>query len=135
MGIVKEFTDFLTKQNVAQLAVAVVMGVALNNLVLAFVAAFITPAIGVLSGSQNFNSIGFIIRGNTFQLGYFINQLVSFIIIVLVVFVLIVRTSEHLKKRFGKQEPTMQKTCPYCKTDIPIDATRCPNCTSKLKKG
>ena len=130
LGLASEFRDFITKGNVIDLAVAVVMGVAFNSVVTAFVSDIITPLIGV-AGHYDFSALNYTINGSAFQVGLFINQLISFIIMASVVFFLVVRPVH--KPYDSKKKPAGTKTCPECLSAIPEKATRCAFCTSKLK--
>lgn len=135
MSIVSDFVDFISKADVTALAVAVVFGVAFNNIITAMVTDVITPLIGI-PGSVNFNSITYTVHGSTFLIGPFINSIINFIIIALVVFFIIVRPLQKLEKvRQSKKAPASSttKTCPHCLQTIPIKATRCMYCTSKVK--
>ena len=136
MSLASEFKDFITKGDVVALAVAVVIGVAFNAVITAFVSDIITPLIGI-AGHYNFASLAYTINGSTFEIGLFINQLISFIVIALVVFFLLVRPIEKFKAAQDAKKPKAApdtKSCPYCFTSISIKATRCPNCTSVLGK-
>ncbi len=136
MSLISEFKDFITKGDVVALAVAVVIGVAFNAVVTAFVSDLITPLIGV-AGHYNFAALTYTLNGSTFEIGLFVNELISFIVIALVVFFLLVRPIEKIKARQDAKKPKAApdtKTCPYCFTSIPVKATRCPNCTSRLSK-
>jgi large conductance mechanosensitive channel len=133
MSITKEFTDFIAKGDVIDLAVAVVIGVAFNAVVTAFVSDIITPLIGV-AGKVNFASITYTINGSTFLLGSFLNALISFMTIALVIFLFVVKPISKMNA-MHKAEPAaapQTKECKYCLSTIPKDATRCAFCTSRL---
>lgn len=129
-----EFKEFILRGNVVSLAVAVIIGAAFNEIVNSLVANMITPLIAAIGGQPDFSGITFTINGSQFNLGLFLNSVISFLIIALVVFFFIVKPMNHLMERSKREEPespTMKK-CPYCMTDVPIDATRCPACTSAI---
>ena len=129
-----EFKDFILKGDVVSMAVGIVIGLAFNAVIQALVADLITPLIGVF-GHFDFSAWKTTVNGSTFLQGSFLNALISFITIALVIFFLIVRPYEQMKARAAKKAPApavTTKDCPFCFTSIPLKATRCPNCTSQL---
>ncbi len=132
MSAIQEFKDFISKGNVIDLAVAFVIGMAFTAVVTAFVADLITPLIGV-AGHFNFSAWKFAIRGSTFLLGSFLNSLISFLLIALVVFFLIVRPVQQMEARAKAKKPVpppSTRECPECLTNIPKKAKRCSACTA-----
>ena len=127
--MLKEFREFAIRGNVVDLAVAVIIGGAFGKIVTSLVDDIIMPLIGLLIGGVDFKSLAFQIGSAKVTYGNFVQNVVDFVIIAFVIF-LIVRTMN----RFKKQEPTTPTTkeCPHCFTTIPLKATRCPNCTSEL---
>ena len=127
--MLKEFREFAIRGNVIDLAVAVIIGGAFGKIVTSLVDDIIMPIIGLLIGGIDFKSLAFQIGSAKVTYGSFIQNVVDFVIIAFVIF-LIVRAMN----RFKKQEPTTPTTkeCPHCFTTIPLKATRCPNCTSEL---
>ena len=135
MSLISEFKDFVVRGNVLDLAVAFVMGAAFNAVVTALVTDLVTPLIGV-PGHVSFNSITYTVNGSTFLVGPFINSLIAFLTIAIAVFFFIVKPVSKMKAMMeskGKSASPSMKKCPYCLSDVPIKATRCPNCTSHLK--
>ena len=130
-----EFKSFMTKRNVVDLAVAVVIGGAVTTLVNSLVTNLVTPLIGI-PGHLNFSSIAFTVHGSTFNPGLFLNAVISFIIITAVVFFLIVRPVDKVNRmaQSGKRVDPTTKTCPDCLSPIPIKAKRCAYCTSWQKR-
>ncbi len=140
----KEFKAFIVKGNLVQIAVAFIMGVAFGTVVSSFVNDIIMPIIGKLVGNVDFANLYINLSGQTYEsaaaaraagaaaiyYGAFINAVVNFLIIAAVVF-LIVKAYQKLEKPKVTPAPTT-KECPFCKTQIPIGATRCPHCTSEL---
>ncbi|GAB4305186.1 MAG: large conductance mechanosensitive channel protein MscL [Candidatus Bipolaricaulota bacterium] len=140
----KEFKAFIVKGNLVQIAVAFIMGVAFGAVVSSFVNDLIMPIIGKLVGNVDFANLYVNLSGQTYEsaaaaraagaaaiyYGAFINAVVNFLIIAAVVF-LIVKAYGRLEKPKVAPAPTT-KECPFCKTQIPLEATRCPNCTSEL---
>jgi large conductance mechanosensitive channel len=126
-GLFRQFKDFVMQGNVVMLAVAVVMGLAFEAVVKAFVTDILTPIIGIF-GKVNFENLHATVRGSTFYYGDVLNYIVTFIFVAAAVFFLVVKPYEH----FQRTQPATTKPCPACTTDIPIDATRCPACTTEL---
>lgn len=129
-----EFKEFILRGNVISLAVAVIIGAAFNDIVNSLVENMITPLIAAIGGQPDFSDISFTINNSQFGLGNFLNAVISFLIIAAVVFFLIVKPMNHLLERSKREEPESpaMKKCPYCMTDVPVDATRCPACTSDI---
>ena len=135
MGLVQEFKDFITRGNVLDLAVAVIIGAAFNSVVTALVSDIITPLIGV-AGHFNFSSWTYTVNHSTFQVGLFVNAFISFMTIAVVVFFFIIKPVSTLRERTSKKEPPAApdtKQCPECLQTVPAKAKRCMYCTSRLK--
>jgi large conductance mechanosensitive channel len=132
--IFEEFREFILRGNVIDLAIAVAIGAAFTAVVTSLVAAFITPIIGAIFG-KDFGRLSFTINGSKFQYGLFINALISFLITATVLFFLVVKPMQHLLKRLGMAPVPSKAPCPYCLTDIPMQATRCAACTAELQEG
>ena len=154
-GMWDEFKKFLARGNMIDLAVGIVVGGAFKTIVTSLVNDIIMPPIGLVLGRVNFRDLFVSLDGKpyesltlakeagaaTMNYGVFINTVVDFLITALVVFLLIrqINRLQELAKREKAQEeaaappaPTAKK-CPYCFSEIPIQATRCPNCTSHLE--
>jgi large conductance mechanosensitive channel len=127
--MLKEFREFAIRGNVVDLAVAVIIGGAFGKIVSSLVDDIIMPLVGLLIGGIDFKSLAFTVGGAKITYGAFIQNVVDFIIIAFVIFLMV-----RAMNRFKKQEPTTPTTkeCPHCFTTIPLKATRCPNCTSQL---
>ncbi len=134
MSVWQEFRDFLNKGNIISLAVAFVIGTAFAAVVSALVTYIINPIIGI-PGHADFSTFGVTVNGSTIAYGAFINSLIYFIIVALVIFFAIVRPmakmAERQKAKLAASPPTT-KECPFCISTISIKATKCPNCTSSL---
>ena len=143
--MLKEFKEFALKGNMLDLAVAVIIGGAFGKIVTSLVNDIIMPPIGLLLGGINFKDLYWNLSGKAYEsleaaqkagaptinYGMFLNTIIDFLIVALVIF-LVVRAFNKLKKPAPVAAPTT-KTCPFCQTEIPLKATRCPNCTSELK--
>ena len=132
--MLKEFRDFVLRGNVVELAVAVVIGAAFGAVVASLVENLITPLIGAIGGEPDFGGLSFTINGSKFGYGEFINALLSFLIIAAVVFFLVVRPLNKLMEKLkpGKPVDNPTRSCPFCVSDIPVQATRCAFCTSEV---
>jgi large conductance mechanosensitive channel len=140
-----DFKKFLTRGNVLDLAIAVIIGAALTTVVNSLVNDIIMPPIGMLLGGVNFNDLFIVLDGGsytslaaakaaggaTINYGVFINTIITFVIVAFVAF-LIVRWASKLIVKPAPVAAPATKDCPYCYTAIPVKATRCPNCTSEL---
>jgi large conductance mechanosensitive channel len=125
--MVKEFKDFLLKQNVVALAIAVVVGTALNALVKAFVDDFIMPVIVAIGPGGAWQTATWSVGSVKFGVGEFIAALVNFLIVGFVAW--------RISKIFIKPEAeSPKKDCPYCRMSMAAAATRCPYCTSELAR-
>lgn len=134
--MVQEFKQFLLRGNVIDLAVAVVIGAAFTAVVNSVVADLITPLLAAIGGQPDFGEMGFTINNSLFKVGAFINALISFLIIALVLFFLVIKPVNYMIQR-SRQEPPLDpttKACPYCLNDVPLAATRCGFCTSELSE-
>jgi large conductance mechanosensitive channel len=125
MPMFKEFKDFLLKQNVVALAIAVVVGTALNALVKALVDDFIMPIIAAMGPGGEWQKATWDVGAVKFGIGDFIAAVINFIIIGFVAW--------RISKIFIKPEAVAPvKNCPYCRMSMDLAATRCPHCTSQL---
>lgn len=129
-----EFKQFVLRGNVVDLAVGVVIGGAFGAVVTSLVDNLITPLIAAIGGQPDFSEIGFTINGSQFNVGMFINAVISFLIIAAVIFFFVVKPMNMLVQRSqtGEPEDPTERKCPFCFSDVPVEATRCPYCTSEL---
>lgn len=133
-GTLNDFEKFILRGNVIDLAVGIVIGAAFTAVVNAFVADIITPFIGIF-GKIDLSAYAFTINHSKFQIGTFLNALISFVIIALVIFFFVVKPVNAfmaLHKTKSAEAPTT-KDCPYCLSSVPLGATRCAFCTSPLQ--
>jgi large conductance mechanosensitive channel len=127
MPMFKEFKEFLLKQNVVALAIAVVVGTALNALVKALVDDFIMPIIVAMGPGGDWQKATWTVGSVKFGIGDFFAAVINFIIIGFVAW--------RISRMFIKPDvvaPT--KSCPYCRMSMDPGATRCPHCTSQLSQ-
>jgi large conductance mechanosensitive channel len=128
--MLKEFKDFALRGNVMDLAVAVIIGGAFGKIIASLVNDVLMPLIGLVLGGLDFSTLSYKVKDASVNYGLFIQSIVDFTIVALVIF-LIVRTMNRMKKTEPAAAPTT-KECPYCFSTIPIQAKRCPHCTSQL---
>jgi large conductance mechanosensitive channel len=129
---VKGFRDFISRGNMIELAVAVVIGTAFTAVVAAVVADLITPLIAAIGGQHDFSGLTFEVHGSTFKYGAFINAALAFLIIAAVVYFLVVTPMARIAARFAKQAEATTRDCPECLSTIPIAASRCMYCTVQV---
>lgn len=134
MRLAGEFRDFVLRGNVIDLAVAVVMGAAFGAVVTALVETVSTPLIGAINGQPDFSALSFTLNNSVFNYGRLVNAVISFLIVALVVFLVIVKPANTLIASLtpASDEPTPTKECPYCLSRVPAGASRCAFCTSEL---
>ena len=156
--MLNEFKKFAMRGNVIDMAVGIIIGAAFGKIVNSLVSDIIMPPIGLLLGKVDFANLFVVLHDGavagpyvsldaaqkagavTLNIGLFLNTLISFIIVAFAVFILIkaINTLQDRMLAAEKKEeaaaPTV-KTCLYCCSEIAINATRCPHCTSELKKG
>ncbi len=130
-SIREDFVKFINQGNLVQLAIAFVIGAAFAAVVEDLVADLITPLIGIFF-HVNFSSWTYTVNGSTFMQGVFVNALLSFIIVAVVVFFLIALPYQRYKDRKAAQAAATTRACPQCASTIPIAATRCAFCTQPV---
>jgi large conductance mechanosensitive channel len=126
----KEFREFVMRGNVLDLAIGVIIGGAFGKIVGSLVNDILMPIIGLLLGGVDFSGLALKIGEASVNWGLFIQAIIDFLIIALVIF-LIVKAANRMKKPAPAPEPTT-KECPHCFSTINLKATRCPNCTSEV---
>jgi large conductance mechanosensitive channel len=129
------FKNFISRGNVVELAVAVVIGAAFGAVVTSLVADLITPIIGAILGESDFSGLTFEINGSEFRYGNFINALISFLIIAAAIYFLVVVPLEALERHRKGPEGAKTHPCPKCLSEVPVAATRCAFCTSEISAG
>lgn len=135
-GFIAEFKKFIMRGNVIDLAVGVIIGGAFQTIVNSLVDDIITPLLGIILGKIDFSSLVVQIGDATIGYGKFITAIINFLIMAIVIFA-IVKTindvSEKLHKKEEKEPEPTTKKCPFCKSDIALDAVKCPHCTSDVE--
>ena len=145
--LLREFKEFAVKGSVVDMAVGVIVGGAFGKIVTSLVNDIIMPLVGVLTGGVDFSDLFVPLDGNTYatlaeaeaagaavlKYGSFLSQVLDFLIVAFVIFIFIKKIMAlGRKKNVPAEEAPKTKVCPYCKTEIAVDATRCPHCTSEL---
>lgn len=142
--MLNEFKKFIARGNVLDLAVGIIIGAAFGAIVNSFVNDILMPPISLLLGGIDFTNLYIVLRGApgptlaaakaagavTLNYGNFIQQVINFLIVAFSVF-LIIQQANRFKEKPAPVAPS-NKTCPFCATEIPIAAKRCPHCTSQL---
>jgi large conductance mechanosensitive channel len=149
--MLKEFKEFAVRGSVVDMAVGIIIGVAFGSIVQSLVNDVIMPPIGLALGNVDFANLFVVLQEGTepapyltleaaqeagavtINYGVFVNALISFIIVAFAVFLLI-RYINKLKRPTEEPEPVApsMKKCEFCTSDIPVEARRCPHCTSNL---
>ena len=149
--MLKEFREFISRGNALDLAVGVIIGAAFGVIVKSLVDDILMPPIGLLLGGVDFANIFVVLKQGspagpyatlavaqeagavTMNFGVFINAIVMFVITAFAIF-MVVKAANAMKRKEkpGPASAPTTKTCPFCATEIPISAHRCPNCTSEL---
>ncbi len=127
-SVLKDFRAFLARGNVVDLAVAVVVGGAFNRVVASLVKDMVTPLIAAVGGQPDLGRLFFTVHRARFMYGSFVDALLTFLIVALTVFYVVVLPLNALHRRRGV--PTTTKTCSECLSVIPMAAHRCAFCTS-----
>jgi large conductance mechanosensitive channel len=146
--MLKEFKEFIMRGNVIDMAVGIIIGTAFGTIIKSLVDDVIMPPIGLLLGSIDFSNLFAVLKMGkiagpyetlalakaagavTINYGFFINTIITFLIVAFCVFMLI-KTINKMRKEVPAEVTT--KECPFCVSSIPIQAKRCPHCTSELK--
>jgi large conductance mechanosensitive channel len=143
--MLKEFKEFAMRGNVLDMAVGIIIGAAFGKIVTSLVNDILMPPFGLILGKMDFSNLFLNISGTTYpslaaakaagaatvNYGIFINNVIDFLIVAFVIF-LLVRQVNKWNKPAPAAAPTT-KDCPYCASAIPLKATRCPLCTSELR--
>jgi large conductance mechanosensitive channel len=136
-NLANEFKEFISRGNMMDMAVGIIIGGAFTAIVNSLVADIIEPLIAFLSGGTPDMAGSLVVPGTDINFGAFISAIINFLIIAIVVFCLI-KAMNNLRRAADKvsgkvkEEEAAPRTCPYCYEEIHADATRCPHCTAEL---
>ncbi len=133
-SLLTEFKAFILRGNVVDLAVAFVIGVAFAAVVTALVNDIIMPILGIFGGKPSFDQYYWTINGSRILIGSFLTALVSFLLLAAAIFFFVVKPVNYLVSRRKAELPPDPTTreCPFCLSDIPLQASRCAFCTSEV---
>lgn len=145
--MLKEFKEFALKGNVMDLAIGVIIGAAFSSIVSSLVDDIIMPLVGLFTGGINFTDYFISLDGTnystlaaaqeagaaTINYGQFLGMVLNFLIVAFTIFLAIKWINKFKRKEDEVEEEIVVKDCVFCKTEIPIEASRCPNCTSPLE--
>jgi large conductance mechanosensitive channel len=126
--MLKEFKAFILRGNLVEIAVAFIMALVFAAVVASFVGDIVTPILAAIFGQPDFSSLKIDIGDSAISYGKFLNAVITFLIVAFVMFLIV-----KAYNRMSGPKAATTKSCPFCKTDIALDATRCPNCTSELQ--
>lgn len=143
-GIIAEFTEFISRGNVLDMAVGVIVGGAFTGVVNSLVSNLFQPLLAAIGGSPEVKGLALMINGQAIDFGAFISDIISFLITAVAVFAIVKAVNEAARlkdlaaEKMGLDDEEEEaapapRTCPFCKSEIADDATRCPHCTSKLE--
>ena len=151
MSLWKEFKAFLSRGSVLDLAVGFIVGSAFSGVVKSLVDNVIMPPIGLLLGAVDFGELYAVLKAGqtpgpyatlqaandagavTWRYGLFINSVVNFVIVAVAIFLIVKAMGRLMPKKEEAAAAPTTKACPFCQTEIPIAAKRCPHCTSHLE--
>ena len=149
--MLKDFKEFALKGNVVDMAIGIVIGVAFGSIVKSLVTDLLMPPIGLILGKVDFSNLFLILKEGTMagpyasladaqkagavtlNYGLFVNSVISFLIVAFAVFLLIRQINKLRRQEEPEPTPVETKACQYCFSMIPVQAIRCPNCTSTLQ--
>lgn len=143
--MLKEFKEFAVRGNVLDMAVGIVIGAAFGGIVTSFVNDVLMPPVGLLLGRVDFSNLFINLTSRhfdtvaaakaagaaTLNYGMFLNTVINFMIVAFAIFLLVRQANKLMPAKPAPAAPAL-KACTYCCSQIPVAATRCPNCTSQL---
>ena len=148
MGMIAEFREFISRGNVMDLAVGVIIGAAFGKIVTTLVDGVIMPPVGLLLGGVDFTSLFYVLATSkgtpashaeaeakavpVIAYGQLINDVITFLVVAFVVF-LVVKSYNRVKSKQAADDATTTKDCPRCLSTIPLKATRCASCCADLQ--
>jgi len=147
MALLQEFKNFAVKGNALDMAVGIIIGASFGKIVSSLVEDVLMPPIGLLLGRVDFSNLFINLSGTVYEtlaqakeagaptlnIGLFLNNIISFVIVAFAVFLLVQQFNRlKTKPELAPDEPPTTKDCPYCYSAIPLKATRCGHCTSEI---
>lgn len=136
-ALIKEFKEFISRGNVMDMAVGVIIGGAFTAIVNSLVNDMLMPLLSLLTGGFDFSGLSIALgegeNAATINYGSFISAIINFLLIALVIFLIIKAINKVSRKKKEETPAPTTKECPYCKEQIAMEATRCPHCTLELE--
>ena len=143
-GFIGEFKEFIMRGNMMDMAIGIIMGGAFGAVITSLIEDVIMPVVSLATGGTDFSNWFVSLDGSkyatldaakeagaaTLNYGVFITAIINFVILAFVIFMIVKAMNKMRRKQ--EEAPATTKTCPFCKTEIAIEATRCPNCTSEV---
>ena len=135
MGLVKEFKEFVMRGNVMDMAVGVIVGGAFSAIVTSLVDDVIGPVIGMICGGIDFSNLAITVGSANLMIGNFIQAIINFLIVAACLFAVLKAVNAASSKFKKPEEPAAPTTkiCPFCKSEINKEATKCAFCGSEVK--
>lgn len=151
--MLQDFKEFAMRGPVIDMAVGIIIGAAFGAVVASLVADVVMPPLGLLLGNVDFSNLFVVLKEGatpgpyatlsaaeragavTLRYGQFLNTLVSFLIVAFAIFMLVRGVNRLRREQEAKPSAPTVKSCPFCLSEIPLQATRCAHCTSELKAG
>ena len=144
----KEFKEFAMRGNVLDMAIGIILGGAFGKIVSSLVNDVLMPPIGLVLGRVDFSNLFLDLSGShhasvaeaktagaaTINYGLFLNTVVDFIFVAFATFLLVKQVNRLQRLHEAPKASPASKACPYCVSAIPLEASRCPFCTSELKR-
>ena len=130
--MLKGFRAFILRGKVGELAVAVLIGAAFSSLVDSLTTNIINPLLAAMLGRKDFSAFFFIVHGGKIAYGNFLSAVISFVLVLCVIFFLIVTPLDYLLRKVGVPAVLGTKSCPFCFSEIPEPATVCKFCTRQF---
>jgi len=145
--MLKEFKEFALRGNVLDMAIGIIIGAAFGKIITSFVSDVLMPPVGLLLGNADFSNLFINLTDKpyatladakaagaaTIRYGIFLNTVLDFVIVAFAIFLLIRQVNRMSRQPEAPPAAPTTKPCSYCLSSIPINATRCPHCTSDLK--
>ncbi len=138
-GFISEFKEFISRGNVMDMAVGVIIGGAFQSIINSMVEDVIMPVVSLVTGGIDFNEWSYKMGSGenaaVLHYGNLITAIINFLLMALVIFIFIKvmnNLSDRMKKKPDEVAPTTKK-CPYCLSEIPVEATKCAHCTSDIE--
>lgn len=137
-GIIGEFKEFISRGNVMDMAIGIIIGGAFTTIVNSLVNDVAMPVIARITGGIDFTFMNIVLgegeEAPILAIGSFIMNVVNFLLISVCVFLMMKAVNKFKRKKDVEEETPTTKKCPHCCSEIPIEATKCPFCTSELSE-